>query len=527
MVYDYKREGALANLKKKKTYLVPLLSTFVVIATFATAFLMKIVFDYGYTQFGRIVQESINAAIDYSQNTFDTVIERQNIWLKDEEITQDIAQIINNYETNGTYTKELINNQLLKYQEDQIKAFMGSRSKISYEIVHGDKIIYSTINREGEKFNFIDMHNSLRYERYKKGIPNRLFLVSIENIKPQLYNLVILMPAVEESLESLIALTIRDIDLGRLLKIDRVHVFPGVVYFVNANNELFVKIGDNQGIVTINKEFEVPKKLSNALKSSVLSEKVQLISYKNVDGKSVIGIGSWVNILDIGILLEIPAHLVMGPWYIMAGFIVAVSVISMLIFVLISVFLDKKRLSAYDHNPLTHLPGNQIILSKIELALSMKGMIIVYCDLDNFKAYNDKYGFFAGDSVIIYSASVLKKSLESSKKVFLGHIGGDDFVVIGKKEEVVPLLEKFGNDFDEGIKEFYNDTDVKQGYILSKDRQGNEHKFPFVAMSMGGLELEEGCNIHPLKVAEMCAEVKKIAKKEPGSKLVLDRRRFN
>lgn len=513
----------MINKPKPKAYLLPLLIIFVIISTSVTAFLMKIIVDYGYIQFGRIIKESLGVAIDYSQSTLDTIIERQKLWIKDEVISSEIQEAISNYKNNNVISRELLSDQFIKYQEDQVKLHTGAFTTISYEIINNNKVLYSTEGITGRDYIPV---NYDRYNKFISGKSNNKFLISFKGNEDNEYDLIILIPYYRDLDETFISIRISNIDMGRIFKMDRFKVFPGTIYFVNSKKQLFVKYGKSEIFNPVFSDYEVPDSLLELLKSGNHKE-IELIPYRNINNERVIGIGSWIDLLDIGILFEIPSRIILGPWYIMGGFIVAVSIISMLIFVIISVFLDKKRIRAYDHNPITHLPGNQIIVEKIEMALKMKDMIIVYCDLDNFKAFNDLYGFSAGDSVISYSAKTLEKHLAKSRKSFLGHIGGDDFVVIGKKDILIPLLEEFGKDFDEGIKKFYSQDDIERGYIISKDRQENEMKFPFIAMSMGGLELIEASNIHPLRVAELCAEVKKIAKKEIGSKLVLDRRRVN
>lgn len=509
---------------RKRPYVIPLLVFFIVISITATAILMKSIVDYGYRQFGRVVQESIKLARDYSQNSFQTMIERQSLWIEDSFLSKKITNILESYNENGNYTYELFPEQWMKFQEDQAKAHFGYEAEIEYEIIHSDKtILYSTIGNQGKKFIILNKHSQERYNNFINNRNNENFLIYFEtrHLKGNVLNILIPFNVKESYLN--INIKVKNIDMDRIFRLSRIEVFPGIIYLVNPNGEVIVRSNRNKKIYESIRGIKLPETLLSNIKSKNTERNIELISYKN-NGKPVVGIGTWIGLLDIGIILEIPSSIILGPWYFLGGIIVIISVVSMLIFLIISIIMDKKRLRAFDFNPLTHLPGNQLIIEKIENALKINDQIIVYCDLDNFKAYNDCYGFSAGDSVITYSAKLLQKTISGSRKIFLGHIGGDDFVVVGNKEIVKKLLERFGLEFDSGIIDFYSEDDKKRGYIAAKDRQGKDMKFPFVAMSMGGLELNGNINIHPLKVAELCAEVKKIAKKEHGSKLVINRR---
>lgn len=514
----------MANGHRKRAYIIPLLAFFIVISITATAILMKSIVDYGYRQFGRVVQESIRLAKDYTHSAFNTMIERQSLWITDSSVSKKIDNILYNYKEHGDYSYNLFSKQWMKYQEDQTKAQFGSEAEIDYEIIYSDQtILYSTINNQGNKFIVSNKYNKQRYNDFINSDSGKDFLIYFESryLKGNILNILIPYNVNEDLLY--IDIKVKNIDMDRLFKLSRIEVFPGVIYIVNSNGEVIIRSNRSKKIYESIRGIKIPEPLLNNIKSKNTEKSIELVSYKN-NKKRVVGIGAWIDVLDIGILLEIPASIILGPWYFLGGFIVAISLVSMLIFLIISIIMDKKRLRAYDFNPLTHLPGNQMIIERIGRALKGKNQIIVYCDLDNFKAYNDCYGFSAGDSVITFSAKLLQKVISTSRKIFLGHIGGDDFVVVGDKSIVKPLLEKFGKDFDTGIIEFYSEEDKERGYIAAKDRQGNNMNFPFVAMSMGGLELDENIDVHPLKIAELCAEVKKVAKKEKGSKLVIDRR---
>lgn len=199
--------------------------------------------------------------------------------------------------------------------------------------------------------------------------------------------------------------------------------------------------------------------------------------------------------------------------------------LSFLIFLSLTIFINGGRLRAFDYNSLTHLPGNRSIVRQIERRLrTPSDHMIIYCDLDNFKAYNDVYGFSSGDQVILFYAKMLKHFFSRLTGAFVGHIGGDDFVIIGLREQLIIQAEEFGKEFDKTISKFYNETDRERGYISTRDRKGDICNFPLISMSMGGVELRHYPSEHYLKVAEICAEVKKEAKKQAGSTLYIDKR---
>ena len=193
--------------------------------------------------------------------------------------------------------------------------------------------------------------------------------------------------------------------------------------------------------------------------------------------------------------------------------------------------LDRLNKLALDANPLTGLPGNNTIANNVDDAIGKGADIaVVYCDLDNFKAFNDRYGFSAGDDVILFSARIMKEALEElreqheSKEGFLGHIGGDDFVVLLPSPWAEDYGEKVAKRYDEEVKSFYTGEDKERGFIVTKDRQGNVCQFPFVSVTMAGLYLRRRLLKHFVEVSSVCAEVKKWGKAIEGSVLLFDRR---
>ncbi len=182
---------------------------------------------------------------------------------------------------------------------------------------------------------------------------------------------------------------------------------------------------------------------------------------------------------------------------------------------------------ALDANPITGMPGNNSIQKFIEKALAEnKKYYVLYADLDNFKSYNDKYGFANGDKVIAYTANLFHEIKKQTRcpEMFLGHVGGDDFVLVICENHALNYVTSFIEAFDQGIKEFYTAADLKQGYIVSKNREGKTVKYPIVSISIAGVNLSNGVYSSYLHINDICAELKAKAKKVTGSHYEIDNR---
>ena len=182
---------------------------------------------------------------------------------------------------------------------------------------------------------------------------------------------------------------------------------------------------------------------------------------------------------------------------------------------------------ALDANPNTMLPGNNSILIEIDRALSQRDAVcIIYADLDNFKPFNDTYGFAKGDDVITFTANVIRVVLQQFglADAFVGHIGGDDFVFTVATVKCEQVCQEIIRRIDEGILQFYNDTDLCNGYVVAETRDGEEKHHPLVSLSMGGVDLSNREFKKVLEVIDICTETKNAAKKKPGSNLRLCQR---
>lgn len=179
-------------------------------------------------------------------------------------------------------------------------------------------------------------------------------------------------------------------------------------------------------------------------------------------------------------------------------------------------------------NPLTGLQGNIEIHAEINKRIAKNEMFaVVYLDLDNFKAYNDVYGFTSGDRAIKLTADIILSNVHmvSNAGDFIGHIGGDDFVVITVPERIDELCEGIIQDFDEKIRDLYSDEDRSRGYIATVNRLGQVMEFPIMTISIAVVTNETRTLYSPVQIAEIAAQVKKKAKMMQGSVYVKDRRK--
>ncbi len=180
-------------------------------------------------------------------------------------------------------------------------------------------------------------------------------------------------------------------------------------------------------------------------------------------------------------------------------------------------------------NPLTRLPGNISIFNELNQRLAQQNYFATcYIDLDKFKAYNDTYGFKHGDNVIKETARILLRTVKElgNPDDFVGHIGGDDFVIVTTIPAVDTICSKIIEIFDKTIQQFYNETDWKNGYIIAHDRQDVEKKFPLLSISIGVVTNEFRKIDHVAQIGEIGAEVKSYAKNLKKSNYVMDKRKI-
>lgn len=182
---------------------------------------------------------------------------------------------------------------------------------------------------------------------------------------------------------------------------------------------------------------------------------------------------------------------------------------------------------AHNSNPLTGLPGNLVIESRLkELIESKEAFAVMYLDLDNFKAYNDKYGFERGDKVLLLTSQVVSRSLGKAGSVddFFGHIGGDDFIIITKPDYVQSISASIIELFDREITSQYHPDDLTKGYLEVKNRKGQLERFPVISISIAVVTNQWHLFSNYLELAEVAADLKSMAKQQAGSCTIYDRR---
>ncbi|MBI4355662.1 MAG: response regulator [Candidatus Omnitrophica bacterium] len=180
-----------------------------------------------------------------------------------------------------------------------------------------------------------------------------------------------------------------------------------------------------------------------------------------------------------------------------------------------------------DANPLTRLPGNLSIQQELQARIDRDAPYAVcYIDIDKFKSLNDKYGFERGDEAIRQTARILLKALQErgERGDFLGHIGGDDFVIITTPLRADALCEQILREFDAMAPSLYNKEDRQAGFLVGKDRQGNIVHVPLLTISIGVVTNSDRRRAHVAEIAEVGAELKAYAKRVNKSLYVKERR---
>ncbi len=177
-------------------------------------------------------------------------------------------------------------------------------------------------------------------------------------------------------------------------------------------------------------------------------------------------------------------------------------------------------------SPLTGLPGNVRIEEEIAgRVASRHPFAVAYLDLDNFKAFNDAHGFLRGDQVILLLAMALRRAVVgAASPTFVGHVGGDDFVLVCGPDEVEELAARAVDYFDEHVPALHDPDDVVRGGLEIADRQGVMRTFPLVSVSVGVATSERRQFDDYREVVTVATEMKGVAKGEVGSAIAVDRR---
>jgi PleD family two-component response regulator len=179
-------------------------------------------------------------------------------------------------------------------------------------------------------------------------------------------------------------------------------------------------------------------------------------------------------------------------------------------------------------HPSTRLPGTTEIEREFRRRMERgERFAVCYADLDHFKEYNDRYSYYDGDRVIFILSRILRDVVKGMCPTdgFVGHIGGDDFIVVLPIPRVTEVCGEIISVFDNLIPLQYNTQDRRAGYFFGKDRRGQLHRVPLMTLSIGIVTNEHRVFTHPAQVSELATEMKSYAKTLPGSVFVVDRRR--
>lgn len=178
-------------------------------------------------------------------------------------------------------------------------------------------------------------------------------------------------------------------------------------------------------------------------------------------------------------------------------------------------------------SPLTGLPGNFEITRRIEeLMADEQGFALVHADLDNFKAYNDRYGFVCGDEAITATARLLVDAVGEveGSPTFVGHVGGDDFALLLPEGAAERVAAEIVSTFDVLAPSLHDPDDARRGVVDVVDRSGQLHHIPLLAISLGIATTAHRRFHSPSEAAAVASETKQRAKAEPGSAWWVDRR---
>ncbi|MEY2422040.1 MAG: hypothetical protein QOI95_2107 [Acidimicrobiaceae bacterium] len=178
-------------------------------------------------------------------------------------------------------------------------------------------------------------------------------------------------------------------------------------------------------------------------------------------------------------------------------------------------------------SPLTGLAGNFVILREIERLVEKRSQFgLIYADLDNFKAYNDRYGFLRGDIAICATADVLTTALDHlvDEPRFIGHVGGDDFVLLVPEPRAEVTAARIVASFDAVVPALYDSTDAKRGRIEVAARDGSVRRCPLLTISMGIATTRTRLFASPHEAVSIATEVESLAKREARSCWKMDRR---
>lgn len=178
-------------------------------------------------------------------------------------------------------------------------------------------------------------------------------------------------------------------------------------------------------------------------------------------------------------------------------------------------------------NPLTGLPGNTAIERELIRRINQKNpYAFLYIDIDNFKGFNDYYGYQKGDEIIGFLSGILSRTIEKlgSREDFIGHIGGDDFVMIVSPSRAELMAKYVIDEFDKGALLLLDEDDVKRGYLEVRDRQGELKRIPVMSVTMALVISTDNKIEHFAEINDIATSLKEYGKRIKGSVVVKERR---
>jgi PleD family two-component response regulator len=187
-------------------------------------------------------------------------------------------------------------------------------------------------------------------------------------------------------------------------------------------------------------------------------------------------------------------------------------------------YLQKMEL---DINPLTLLPGHNSIKRHIRLLIeSQKRKTVFYLDIDNFRYYNNVYGYTNGNKILLMIASLLKRTADDLgiRDLFIGNADGDDFFITMDTEVAEGYIQKIIERFDHERQAFYHDNDYKNGFIKIRNRKGEQLEFPLIALSIAGIDLRKTNYSSYLQLKDACNDIRVKAKQTASSCYLMDKR---
>jgi len=180
----------------------------------------------------------------------------------------------------------------------------------------------------------------------------------------------------------------------------------------------------------------------------------------------------------------------------------------------------------HQFEPLTHLPARPLIRNQIEHLLDDGEQFAVgLLDIDHFKAYNDSYGREAGDKVIKQVSTIIHTSTNGSgETAFIGHLGGDDFIIVCDHQHIEKICDSIQQSFRQTVSTFYTSVDYQRGYVEVADRRGDQHRYPSMTLSIAITSNHHRKLYDYAQISDILRELSTFIKRQGGGRCVIDRR---